>query len=125
MIKTFIASATLLIAGTFCGVAQAMPGQSAVGSTVTTQEFRSNMYTESEQWGSYQEFGFDVNAGSTGAAGVTLDLDSIRNFGGGLDVSAGGVAGFSAYTLTGGFTSDTSGWTNITGQSVTAESFFK
>jgi hypothetical protein len=125
MINRILASATLLLAGTFCGVAQATPGQPTVGSTVTVQEFRSVVNSESSSWGDYQEFGFDVNTGSTGATGVTLDLDSVLNFGGGLDVSAGGSAGFSAYTLTGGFTSDTNGWTNITGQSVTAESFFK
>ena len=120
MINRFIASVTLLVAGTFCGVAQAMPGQSTVGSTVTVQNATSNIYTESNSWGNYREFGFDVNAGATDAGALTLALPTIGDVS-----SAGGVAGFSAYTLRGGFDSSSSGWTNITSRSVTTESFFK
>jgi cystathionine beta-lyase family protein involved in aluminum resistance len=113
--------ATPLLLGTFCGVAQAMPGQSTIGSTVTVQEFRSTIETESNQYGDFTEFGFDVNAGSTGSAGITVDVD----FGGGLGVSGGGIAGFSAYVLTGGYDSTSTGRTVITGNSITTESFFK
>ena len=122
MIKTITASTALLIAGTFCGVAQAMPGQSTIGSTVTVQEFRSTINSVSSSWGDYQEFGFDVNAGSTGSGALTVDFSDLT---GGLGLSSGGVGGFSAYILEGGFSSESTGRTVITGNSITAESFFK
>jgi len=122
MIKPIIASTAFLIAGTFCGVAQAMPGQSTIGSTITVQEFRSTITAESSSWGEYQEFGFDVNAGSTDSATITIDFADLT---GGLGLSGGSGGSFSAYTLDGGFLSESSGRTVITGNSITAESYFK
>jgi hypothetical protein len=119
MIKTLIASATVLLAGTFCGgAALAMPGASSIGTTVGTQSFTSRIVSESQEWGDYSEFGFDVGAGISGG-GVAINFQN-----GGLDLSAGGLANFSVYELEGGFYNESRAVTDITGRSVTSTTHF-